>query len=374
MTDSNSDSEQSPAVVAEPASPKVNEPAPAPVVVKSGGKGLGIFAILLSLAALGGSGYTWFETQVKGVQQESRLAVGVSEIGAQVSRLGDSITRIKQDQADVVTGAELDSKILGVTSSVESQLRDMTAEQKAVQDSVTKLNAELQRGVDQFTIEEVSQLLRIANNSVLFSDDIEAATNALTLADNQLKTLRDPRFARVRTAINSELAALRGVTLPDTEAISAQLNSLAKTVVGLPLANEPDERTPEPVAAEPEAEITVRGELVKIWRDLIGSVSIQRVDQPPKPLLVPEQRYFLNENIRLSIAKAELALLQGEASVYQRSLNDAGGWLREYFDLKNAEVQTTLKQLDALSSASIKSEVPSITGSYQALQTILGGQ
>lgn len=349
---------------------------PASVVVqKSGGRVLASMAILFSLAALGGSGFTWYQTHVTGVKEESRLAIGVSDIGSQIERLGDTVNRIKQDQLDVVSNAELTNRLMAAKAAVDTKFRDIGAKQAAVQASVLKLNADLQRGVDQLMVEEVSQLLRLANNSVLFGDDIDAAINALRLADNQLKSLRDPRYALVRKQINSELAALRNVSVPDVEALSAQLHTLSGGVPKLVLANEPETRKVEQAATlATQAPLTFRGELVKIWRDLIGSVSIQRVDQPPKPLLVPEQRYFLNENIRLALSKAELALLQGEAEVYQRSLAEAKKWLSEYFDLSDGKVKNSLAQLNRLAEHSITTNIPSISGSYEALQTILGGQ
>lgn len=372
--------EQTPAK-AKPANPAPSATPAAPqqaqVVTKSGGKGLSVFAVLLSLVALGGSGFTWYQNQVLGVQEESKLAVGVGEIGSQISRLGDSVERLKQDQADVVSNAEFDAKFLRVETEIETRLNSMDSQQKEMTDSMLQLQAELKRGVDQFTLEEVSQLLRLANNSVSFNQDVNSAVSALNLADNQLKGLQDPRFTAVRKEINSELAELNNVVLPDVEALSAQINVLAKSIPALPLVNEPkriEETQQETQAPVTEQELTVRGELVKIWRDLISSVSIQRVEQPPKPLLVPEQRYFLNQNIILALSKAELALMQGQSAAYQRSLNDAQTWLREYFDLNDTKVSNALAQIAELAEQPVTVEVPPITRSYQALQTILGGQ
>lgn len=338
------------------------------------GRAFAVLAVLLSLIALAASGFTWFQTQVTGVQQESRLAIGVSEIGGQVSRLGDSIAQLQREQASVVSAAALNTKALEIKSEIGGQISALAANQQTLADAVEKLNKELERGVNEFLLEEVAQLLRLANNSVLFDNDVESAINALKLADEQLKGLRDPRYSNVRNQINAELAALKTVEMVDLEALSAELHSVARLIPELPLANEPEQRSAPEVTPTPEQELTFRGELVKIWRDLIGSISIQRVDQPPKPLLVPEQRYFLNENIQLALSKAELALLRGEADIYQRSLQDAKRWLTDYFDLKDNRVSASLAQLESLQGTSISNDLPSITGSYQALQTVLGGQ
>jgi len=180
----------------------------------------------------------------------------------------------------------------------------------------------------------------------------------------------------VRKKINSEIAALKAVKLPDIEKLSAQLSGLSAQVSDLPLANEPPvaetiELTSEDTA---DAPISWRTEMRKIFNDMVNSVSIQRVDQPPKPLLVPEQRYFLNQNLLLNLNKAEVALLQKQQSVYTKSLQSSEQWLKEYFDTRDERVKSVLSQIAQLKRAKILVELPSITGSYDALQSIKGGQ
>jgi len=48
--------------------------------------------------------------------------------------------------------------------------------------------------------------------------------------------------------------------------------------------------------------------------------------------------------------------------------------LREYFDVKDVNVQSVLAQLAKLKLEKISVELPSISGSYDALQSIKGGQ
>lgn len=343
---------------------------------KGPGKGLSVFAILLSLLALGGSGFTWYQNEVMRVQSDSSLAVGVSEIGGQVSRLGDSIAVLKKQQGDVVSQAQLSTRLLEAGVGVDKQLQTIRGSQSEIQTAIKKVNSKLQSGVSDFVLDEVSQLLKLANNSALFSGDVNSSINALSLADIQLKELAEPRFSAVRKTINSEIAALRAIKVPDLEKLSAQLSAITSQVSSLPLANEPPvaETIVLTQADDANAPVNWRGELRKIWHDMINAVSIQRVDQPPKPLLVPEQRYFLNQNLLLNLNKAEVALLQKQTGVYKQSLSSSEQWLREYFDTKDADVKSVLAQLAKLKAERISVELPPITGSYDALQSIKGGQ
>jgi uroporphyrin-3 C-methyltransferase len=324
--------------------------------------------------ALAGSGFTWYQNQVLSVQSESKLSLGVTEIGGQVSRLGDSISRLQQDQSNVITRADLDSNMLRLKTQFDQNVNDIEQNQDDLNESIEKINTDLEKGVNQYLVDEVSQLLRLANNSVLFGKDTKSAENALNLADQQLKTLSDPRYALVRVQINAEIEQLRSVKLVDVTAVSASLNEMREQISGLPLFNEPDSNQ---LATQPLAvaeEVTWRSELKKIWSDVLSSVQIQRVDQPPKPLLAPEQRYFLDQNIQLSLASASLALLQGEQAVYEHNLTTAKTWLMDYFDQKDEGVASVLKSLSALIDQPVSVTMPNITGSYQALQEIDGGK
>jgi len=351
-------------------------PSPMPTPTKGSGKGLSIFAILLSLLALGGTGFTWYQTQLSKVASNTSLAVGVTEIGGQISRIGDSVRQLQKEQTGLVTQEELTTRILESNVAVESKFRDLSAAQNDINESLEKLNTDLEKGVNEFVIDEVSQLLKLANNSAIFSNDSSSAINALTLADIQLKELADPRYAVVRRKINTEIELLKSVKQVDTEKATAQLSSIANTIPSLKLENEPPAKENVKLVAESAAEekITWRTELNKIWKDIINSVQIQRVDQPPKPLLAPTQRYFLDQNIQLSLSKAELALLQNKSAVYSQSLTTAEQWLNDYFDLKNQDVQSVLQQLSALKAEPVGVELPAIADSYDTLQSIKGGQ
>lgn len=348
-----------------------------PMPAKSGGKVLSVFAILLSIAALAGSAFTWYQTQMLGLQEESKLAVGVSDIGAQVSRIGDTVARLKQDQQGVVSEDQLEAKMTVLSTNLSNKMKEVADQQQAFNSSVEKISQRLEEGVGQYTLAEAEQLLKLANNSLIFANDYDSASNALKLADSQLQKLSDPRLVNVRSQITQELTLLENTTKVDVTAISSKLNTLAKLVPSLPLANEPDERVIEnqsDEAVDVQQNSGVKGFFSEVWQDVLSHVSIQRIDQPPKPLLAPEQRYFLNQNIQLSLAKAEYALMRQEAEIFKRGVGDATTWLRDYFDLKNPEVGSVLNQLDEIAATKIETTKPDISGSYRALQNIVGGQ
>jgi len=340
---------------------------------KKSGSGLSIFAILISLIALGGTGFSWYLTHIKNINSNTDLAIGVTEIGGEVTRISDSVARLKAEQAKTVSQAELTNQLLKASSSTDKQVSAIKQKQTQLSESLTKVNENLQKGANQYVIDEVSQLLKLGNNSAIFSNDAKSAIQAFTMADIQLKELANPRFSEVRRKINEEILQLKSVKQVDTESIIATLNAISNSISKLPLENEPPV-TDIPAIEKDSENMTVRSELNRMWHDILHSVTIQKIDQPPKPLLAPQERYFLNQNIELQLVKAEIALLQNKQTVFNDSISEATTWLNDYFDLKNEEVQDTLGELATLKKVTLDNKLPSVAGSYDLLQSIKGGK
>jgi len=357
-------------VVSSPAANTVPQPVAS---VKGGGRGLAVVATLISLLALAGTGYSLYKSEITGRDNDAGLAVKITEIGGKINRLGDSISRIQSEQNNAVSKEQLTTRLLESNSAVDLQFRDVKQSQSELYDAVAKINSDLSSGVNDFVISEVSQLLKLANNSALFSSDSRSAIKALQLADIQLKELADPRYSVVRRKINEEIALLESIELVDIESVTVKLKSLANRIPSLALEN--DVPTLGDVVVEVEQKPQgFKASLQEMWADIVNYNSVQRIDQAPKPLLVPEQRYFLDQNIQLQLAKAELGLVQNRESVFSDSLDVTSTWLNDYFDLRNSEVQEVLSQIEELKAISLSSELPPISGSYSLLQSIKGGQ
>lgn len=354
-----------------PAPDALHAPVPAPV--KGASKGLSIVAILFSLVALAGTGFSFYKSEILNRDNDAQLAVKVAEIGGNVSRLGDSISRLQSEQSNVVSKEQLTTRLLESSSAVDLQFRDVKQSQSELLNSVAKINRDLNSGVNDFIIAEVSQLLKLANNSALFSSDSRSAIKALQLADSQLKELADPRYSLVRLKINEEITLLESIEKVDIESMTVRLKSLANRIPSLALENDVPALGDVVVEVDDQPQ-GFKAELKDMWADIVNYNSVQRIDQAPKPLLVPEQRYFLNQNIQLQLAKAELGLVQNRSAVYLESLEVATTWLNEYFDLRDEQVKDVLAQIKELKGISLSEELPSISGSYSELQTVKGGQ
>jgi uroporphyrin-3 C-methyltransferase len=345
------------------------------VQTKPAGRGLSWLALLVALGALGLSGFSFYQDQIAQLRNNSDLAVGVAEIGGNVSRLGDSINSLKAAQEDMISGNDLSVSLMQAKQSVDAELNQIKQQQEVLNESLANMAQDFQQGKNAFVLDEVDHLFRLAFNALQFNQDANAAKTALTQADALIQDLDDPKFLSVRKTLTADIEALQQIKRVDLTAASAKLNQMSQLIPSLPLVNEPETQlvdTADDANQSSEVERTWRTELNQIWQDIKGSVQVQRVDQPPKPLLAPEQRYFLNQNLQLNLNKADLALLQNNSVVYAQSLTTAKAWLTDYFDLKDSRVSEMSNQLDELAKFDMSVDLPDISASYSAFKSARG--
>ena len=96
---------------------------------------------------------------------------------------------------------------------------------------------------------------------------------------------------------------------------------------------------------------------------------VRRVDAPEPPLLLPQQAWFLRENLKLRLLNARLALLTRDEAGYREDLRVTQNWIHRYFDARAKASQAALAQLKQLASASVSFEPPSIADSLEAVRS-----
>lgn len=326
-----------------PAVPPVKSAAPARV--------LAALAILLALAALGGTLYLWQQTR----DQAQAAAVLQREL--------------QQQQAQA---RERDG-------SLDRALLTLRAQQKAHQDALDILKAHQDdthtQSSREWTLREAEYLLQIASQRLQLERDVGSAIVALAAADERLHELADPALLAVRRQIAIELVALRGVPQVDREGLALQLISYAQRVDQLPLLNaEPKPRQAAPAAGSSASARDWHTALDNAWQALRKLVVIRRDNRPLQPLLAPEQEYFLRQNLRLQLEAAQLALLRDDAASFKANLQTAERWLQRYFDKDDKAVRAARDALHAMQQQNIRPALPDINESLRLLRLQLAPQ
>lgn len=336
---------------------------------KPGATWPGKVALILSVAALGASGYLYWLTLQQTQSNEmlrSSLAQDVqNNLTSSNNETNRSIADLGRRLDDVRTQAAADK--IGVE---ELQLR--------LTRSMQQINAKQQDNSTEWLLAEVEYLLRLANQRVLMEKTADGALTLLKSADKILSETDDVTIYEVRQALATDIAALEAVPQVDTEGVFLKLGAMNDQVEKLrliPLAEKrelPDllkEITPDSVSESWASGMKAN------WNsamDKLGSlVVIQQRDGKIEPLLSPKETFYLKQNLHLMLEQAQMALLQREQGAYDNSLVKAQAWAAEYFDKKDAATQAIVRGLEDLKPVQVSPEVPDISGSLRELKGYL---
>lgn len=309
-------------------------------------------ALIFASIALLATGYLWYTLIY---ERQDLLQM---DVPGTLSRLDRDTKELK----DRVTDAD-------------DQISTLTETQETLKAGLDKIQADLGRNRAEWIVSEAEQLLLIANRRLQLARDVASALSALRAADRQLELLASPALLPVRRALSKEIATLESVERTDVAGISLKVGTLAETIDRLPLARElqpTGERVATASGAGRAAEEPKASVAREMWRDVLSLVRIRRHDTAEKPLLPPEQQYFIRENLRLMLYGAQHALLQGNVATYQQNLKTAGAWMQDYFDPNSQSVAAAQSDLERLRATPIMTDLPDITASLELLRKISG--
>ncbi len=312
------------------------------------GRLLGVTALVLALAAGGTAAWLWNELERTRAEADTVQAT----LAGQIEALQTATTR---------QATELDSALRGTQEAL--------TQRQALKAAVDDLRMRLARDRSDWQLAEVDYLLTIANRRLRFERDIPAAVAALEEADGRLRALQDPAMVPVREAIAGELESLRAVPGVDRSGLALKVTALMHGIAALPLSAELDQRPAGEAEATPPSRAADWRELfTAMWQDIKGLVTVRRRDAAVQPLLPPEQRFYLQQNLALKLETARLALLQRETTVYRAALAEAERWTHEYFNTDTAPGEAFLQGLARLQQEQIAPDLPDIGGSLRVLR------
>jgi uroporphyrin-3 C-methyltransferase len=315
-------------------------------------------AFLMSLAALVISGYLGYELYYR---QPDLLRTDVV-----------SATRTLKTEVEQLKEARNTSNY---------DIKRLKESQETLIEAMRKTSQSLGKSRVNWILAETEQLMIVANQRLQLAGDIETATLALEIADERLRDLSDPDLTPVRKILAKEIQSLKSAERPDIAGISLRLGALSDSVASLPLSLEfqqavqsetaaEETKTAEKETARPVVRNEKPGFFAELWADVMSVISIRTNVQSYKPLLPPEQQYYLRENLRLMILGAQQAALRADTQTYATNLKLARGWAEEYFDTRSQALAQLVQELDKLSNAKLSSAKPRISESLKALRAI----
>lgn len=308
-----------------------------------------VIAIIALLAAAGIAGLGHYRAQ----QLEQQLAALPPAIERNAGRV-DAIERRADELAQSLRQQD-----------TQSQRRD-----QALEETIGALREQIGRDQSGWILAEAEYLLLVANHRLRLERDTDTALEALELADARLRETGDPALIGIREKIAAEASALKTLSRPDLTGLSLTLMGLANQVDKLPLqaAYLPVAPTASTREAGVEPAEDWRELAGAVWSDLKGLVTVRRREEAVRPMLAPEQQYFLRQNLRLQLESARLALLRADQQQLDRALKTARDWIPQFFDDRSPATRGMLNELERLAGIEIRPELPDISGSLKALR------
>lgn len=332
----------------------------APVVIKqSSGKGMALGALVLSILALGASGFLFVQGQ--NVLKTQELSVSQKIDGAMLGE-GKNAALLQNSLAKV---DDLSKQI--------TELQQQSRAQGSELDSTNKAYQELVKNRVDWLVDEVEATLNLAAQQLLISGNVPVAVGVLENLNNRLARFDQPQLLPIKQAISQDLTNLKNHPYLDVASASLRLNRLETAVSGLPLAIDSNlqsgRRSTSPMPVNPNASWWQR-----TWQSTVqslkGMVEIRHLNNNDSMLMSPDQVFFVRENLRLRLMDARMALMQRSGEVYASDLNTAEAAVKQYFDPHSAATVSWLRELAQLKGLNIQNtqETSVLTASLAAVR------
>lgn len=237
----------------------------------------------------------------------------------------------------------------------EAQLNQQQAAIQSVLSGLEQLRSSTNKDPLSPILVEVDYLARLANYNAQYEGNAKVVLALLEAAERRVSSVTSPQLAEVRGALVSNITALKGIKPVDVEGVLLRLNVLSQTVSDLPVVRQAALVPAATKVVEEKEQVAVgksdwKEKLMANLSSLKKVVVVQRLSDPVKPLMSPEQHINLIENIQLKLAVAEWAVLHHESAIYTAALAQAKDWVSHNFsdsDMTRAMV-TGLTELEKI--------------------------
>ena len=284
----------------------------------------------------------------------------------------DDLGKIKQHTA--ASDEKLESLNRGYREMGASISR-LENKQGLLNDSIDSLYQKRNNNNVDWALAEVEHLLIIATQELSLDADVNTALAALQAADDRLKDLGDPSVLNVRSQILSDVNALKSVNTVDIPGMALYMADIITRVEKLPLRKSREvygsKDTGGGKVEEQEQSPLWKRLLHTVWQELKGLVVISREKNASVMSLLPEQRYYLYQNLRMELDAARLAILQRDTNNLRASLELARGWLEKYFDTNDAGILNIEVSLEQMSKVKLRPKLPDISSSLETLRALI---
>ncbi|MEX2488776.1 MAG: uroporphyrinogen-III C-methyltransferase [Pseudomonadales bacterium] len=321
------------------------------------------------------------------------IAIGIGSYAVwMVRELPDVAGEIPEVRGQVEAVAERSKARTTRLNAVEGQLdrlrrtrsREIDGIERRVDQAINEIRHSMGPSSEDWLMAEVEYLLRLGNHRVLLQQDPKGAIPLFEAADKIVKDTEGITAFALRKAIASDIAKLESVRKVDVDGIFVKLAAL-KGLVGdlkqkeLGYSSKIDDAgnkpgTPEQGTQAPDQEgvwTQIVAMLEKAGARLAGMIQFRSEGEKIKPVLPPEEEYYLRQNLMLKIQLAQLALLREDNDIFRNSLTEAKQWVTDNFSENDSVTRAVLNDLDEIMDVNIEQEMPDVSSSLREARRLL---
>lgn len=271
-----------------------------------------------------------------------------------------SQSQLQQLQADF-------SVVQKNVNTAQQTVQQFADDIKELKKTVSDVSQVKQGNKEKWLLEEARYYVKLANDNLQFASNIPLAMTLLEMADQEISHIATPGLTEVGKVIAMDIANLQSAPQVDVAGLYMKLTALNSQLDQLPLLTQQTNLQEEkPVAAAAQKQTWWQRGLSMSWQALQSIVVVRHNPNGLMPLMAPEQKTFLYQNLHALLAQAIWALLHKQPAIYQSSLQQVAAWIKQYFILDAPMTRAVLSNLTQLEKIDVHPPTPTITNTLQA--------
>jgi uroporphyrin-3 C-methyltransferase len=292
---------------------------------------------------------------------------GYFQLGKVNVALARDVSTLKQQAAEKDKTLDLIQKSMSSLQNTEQQSQDMAAQQEQV---IANWRDAQKGDLNKWSVAEAKYLVQLANDHLQFTHDINLAMLLIQRADDVLQNVQDPNLLEIRKSLAADLAKLQAVPQVNVTELYLRLSGLNTQIDQLPFPATPlaaQKTTPEAIPADTS---WWKKGLMHTWETLRQIVIVRNNNTKALPLVVPDEKIYLNQNLHAQMESAMWGVLHRNDEVYQDSLARAINWIKQYYVPDAPETKAMLDNLQDLQKVEVQPPQLNLADTLQQFESV----
>ena len=277
-----------------------------------------------------------------------------------------------------LTLSKVNISLTNVVGELRQQVSSNKNEMMTLQQSLANVQkitsiAEQQGDLTKWHVVEAQYLTKLAEHHLQLTRDTATALILLQHADDIMREAPDVRVSPIRQALAENLASLQSQPQVNFEELYLKMAAIDNSIDSLPLPPTPLQYTEEVNARQKDYSEAPWWKTQ--WHksmDAIRKVVIVRyMAKNDLPLVMPEEKMFLYQNLHAQMQAVMLSVLNRNATAYQASLTQVAAWVQKYFVHDAPETNALMGDIRNLQAVNLQPPEVNIAATLQLFNDYL---